>query len=141
MRLTVYDRHTMLLRLSKTVMFMTDRDTDKTAALSPFLIGRTVCSLNILRTVRQTIVRFLIERLLRRTWFGQFDELCFVLNWLIMRCKLRPELTRTRQHDPKCRLSWLKSNRVKSYTLIIPHRVIQITATSFWVPETRLRLP
>ena len=92
MRLTVYDRHTMLLRLSKTVMFMTDRDTDKTAALSPFLIGRTVCSLNILRTVRQTIVRFLIERLLRRTWFGQFDELCFVLNWLIMRCKLRPEL-------------------------------------------------
>ena len=27
------------------------------------------------------------------------------------------------------------------YTLIIPHRVIQLTATSFWVPETRLRLP
>ncbi len=28
----------------------------------------------------------------RRTIFGQFDELCFVLNWLIMRCKLRSEL-------------------------------------------------
>ena len=35
---------------------------------------------------------FLIERLVRRTWFRQFDELCFVLNWLVMRCKLRPEL-------------------------------------------------
>ena len=27
------------------------------------------------------------------------------------------------------------------YTLIIPHRVIQLTTISFWVPETRLRLP
>ena len=46
----------------------------------------------MVRTVRRTIIRSLIELLLRRTWFGQFDELCFVLNWLIMRCKLRPEL-------------------------------------------------
>ena len=61
-------------------------------ALRPFLIGRTVCSSNILRTVRRTTIRFLIELLVRRTWFGQFDELYFVLNWLIMRCKLRPEL-------------------------------------------------
>ena len=60
--------------------------------LSPFLIGRTVCSPNILRTVRRTIIGFLIELLVRQTWFGQFDELCFVLNWLIMRHKLRPEL-------------------------------------------------
>ena len=37
--------------------------------------GRTVCSPNILRTVRRTIIRFLIELLVRRTWFGQFDEL------------------------------------------------------------------
>ena len=51
-----------------------------------------VCSPNILRTVRRTMIRFLIELLVRRTWFGQFDELCFVLNWLVMRCKLRPEL-------------------------------------------------
>jgi len=62
------------------------------AALSPFLNGRTICSPNILRKVRRTTIRFLIELLLRRTWFGQFDELYFVLNWLIMRCKLRPEL-------------------------------------------------
>ena len=62
------------------------------AMLSPFLIGRIVCSLNILQTVRRTIIRFLTELLVRRTWFGQFDELYFVLNWLVMRCKLRPEL-------------------------------------------------
>ena len=43
--------------------------------------------------------------------------------------------TRSRQHDRKCRL---KSSQ---YTLIIPHRVIQLPAISFWVPETRMRLP
>ena len=43
--------------------------------------------------------------------------------------------TRSRQHDQKCRL---KSSQ---YTLIIPHRVIQLTTISFWVSETRLRLP
>ena len=37
-----------------------------------------------------------------------------------------------RQHDRKCRL---KSSQ---YTLIIPHRVIQLTTISFWVSETRL---
>ena len=33
--------------------------------------------------------------------------------------------------------------RLKSsqYTLIIPHRVIQLSAISFWIPETRLHLP
>ena len=46
----------------------------------------------MVRTVRRTIIRFLIELLLRGTWLGQFDEQCFVLNWLVMRCKLRPEL-------------------------------------------------
>ena len=51
-----------------------------------------VCSPNMLRTVRRTMIRFSIELLVRRTWFGQFDELYFVLNWLVMRCKLRPEL-------------------------------------------------
>jgi len=46
---------------------------------------------------------FLNWFLVRRTWFGQFDELYFVLNWQVMRCKLRPNLrqTRSRQHDPK----------------------------------------
>ena len=37
-------------------------------------------------------VNGLIELLVRRTWFGQFDELYFVLNWFIMRCKLLSEL-------------------------------------------------
>ena len=41
---------------------------------------------NILRTVRRTLIRFLIELLVRRTWCGQFDELYFVLNWLMMVC-------------------------------------------------------
>ena len=46
----------------------------------------------MLRTDRRTIIRFLIELLVRRTWIGQLDELIVVLNWLIIRCKLRPEL-------------------------------------------------
>ena len=50
-----------------------------------------VCSPNILRTLRRTMIRFLIELLVRRIWFGQF-ELDFILNWLVMRCKLWPEL-------------------------------------------------
>ena len=33
-----------------------------------------ICSPNILRTVRRTMIRFLIELLVRRTWFGQFEE-------------------------------------------------------------------
>ena len=32
----------------------------------------------------------LIELLVRRIWFGQ-SKLYFILNWLVMRCKLRPE--------------------------------------------------
>ena len=50
------------------------------------------CLPNILQTVRWTMIHFLIQLLVRRTWFGQFNELYFVLNWLVMRCKLRPEL-------------------------------------------------
>ena len=60
--------------------------------LKPVLYWANVCSPNILRTVRRTMIRLLIEHLVRRTWFGQFDELYFVLNWLVMRCKLGPEL-------------------------------------------------
>ena len=47
--------------------------------LKPVLNWVNVCSPNILRTVRRTMIRFLIELLVRRAWFGQFDELCFVL--------------------------------------------------------------
>ena len=36
-----------------------------------------VCLPNILRTVQRTMIRFLIELLVRRTWFGQFGELYF----------------------------------------------------------------
>ena len=57
----------------------------------PVLNWANVCSPNILRTVRRTIIRLLIELLVRRTWFGQ-SKLYFVLNRLVMRCKLRPEL-------------------------------------------------
>ena len=38
------------------------------------------------------MIRFLIELLVRQTWFEEFDELYFILNWLVMRCKLRLEL-------------------------------------------------
>ena len=85
---------------------------------------------NILRTLRRTMIRFLIELLVRRIWFGQ-SKLYFILNWLVMRCKLRPELAADSMIE-KCRL---KSSQ---YTLIIPHRVIQLTTISFWVSETRL---
>ena len=59
--------------------------------LKPVLNWANVCSPNILRTLRRTMIRFLIELLVRRIWFGQF-KLYFILNWLVMRCKLRPEL-------------------------------------------------
>ena len=60
--------------------------------LKPVLNWLNVCSPNILWIVQQTMCHFLIELLVHRTWFGQFSELCFILNWLVMRCKLRPEL-------------------------------------------------
>ena len=58
----------------------------------PVLNWANVCSPNILRTLRRTMIRFLIELLVRRTWFGQFDKLYFGLSWFVVRCKLRPEL-------------------------------------------------
>ena len=106
-------------------------------SVSQFLTGRIVCSPNILRTDRRNIIRFLTELLLRRTWFRQFDEICFVLNWLIMRCKRRPGLAAEAQQT-----AWLQNvGESSQYTLIIPHRVIQLTTISFWFLETRLRLP
>ena len=60
--------------------------------LKPVLNWVNVCSPNILRTLRRTMIHFLTKLLVRRTWFGQFDELNFVFNWLVTRCKLRPEL-------------------------------------------------
>ena len=60
-------------------------------SLKPALNWANVCSPNILRTVRRTMIRILIELLVRRTRFGQ-SKLYFVLKWLVMRCKLRREL-------------------------------------------------
>ena len=60
-------------------------------AVKPVLNWANVCSANILRTLRRTMIRFLIELLVRRIWFGQ-SKLYFILNWLVMRCKLRLEL-------------------------------------------------
>ena len=42
--------------------------------LKPVLNWANACSPNILRTVRRTMIRFLIELLFRRTWFGQSEE-------------------------------------------------------------------
>ena len=107
--------------------------------VKPVLNWANVCSPSILRTVRRIMIRFLIELLVRRTWFGQFDELYFVLNWLVMRCNAsfgpNWRQTRSRQHDRKCRL---KSSQ---YTLIIPYRVIQLSAVSVWVPWDKAAPP
>ena len=65
-------------------------------ALSPFLTGRMF--------VRLTMIRFLIELLVRRTWFGRFDEVYFVLNWLVMRCKLRAELAADAQQTARSKM-------------------------------------
>ena len=37
------------------------------------------------------MIRFLIELLVCRIWFGQFHKLYLVLNWLVMRCNLQPK--------------------------------------------------
>ena len=60
-------------------------------SLKPVLNWVNVCSLNILRTLQRTMIHFLIELLVCRIWFGQ-SKLYFILNWLLMRCKLWPEL-------------------------------------------------
>ena len=57
----------------------------------PVLNWANVFSPDILWTLRRTMIRFLTELLVRRIWFGQ-SKLYFTLNWLVMRCKLRPEL-------------------------------------------------
>jgi len=123
-----------LLKKTKT------RGDTQRASVKPVLnCGANVCSPNILRTVWRTMIRFLIELLVRRTWFGQFDKLYFVLNWLVMRCKLRPEHAADAQQTAwSTRKCMLKSSQ---YTLIIPHRVIQLTTISFWFHETTLRFP
>ena len=76
--------------------------------------------------VRRTMIRFLIELLVRRIWFGQFGELYFVLNWLVMRCKLRPELAAVAQQT-----AWSKMlAKVKS---IYFHHPSQGNSTNYYL--------
>ena len=42
-----------------------------TETIKPVLNWANVCSPNVLQTVRRTMIRFLIELLVRRSWFGQ----------------------------------------------------------------------
>ena len=99
--------------------------------LSPFLTGWMFVRPNILRTLWRTMIHFIIKLLVHRIWFGQ-SKLYFILDWLVMRCKLRPKLAAD---------SMIKNVGSSQYTFIIPHRVIQLTTILFWVSETRLRLP
>ena len=97
-------------------------------SLKPVLNWANVCSPNILRTLRQTMIRVLIVLLVRRMWFVQ-SKLYFILNWLVMRCKLRPELAADAQQTacPKCRL---KSSQVKS---IYFHHPSQGNSTNYYL--------
>ena len=61
-------------------------------SLKPVLNWANVCSPNILRTVRQTMICFLIELFVCRSWFRQFDELYFVLKLACNELQARPEL-------------------------------------------------
>ena len=49
-------------------------------SVQPVLNWENVCSPNTIRTVRRTMICFSIELLVRRKWFGHFDELYFVLS-------------------------------------------------------------
>ena len=80
------------------------------------------------------MIRFLTELLVRRTWFGQFEE--FTCSQLACSNEMQASArTCGRQHDRKCRL---KSSQ---YTLIILQSQGNSTTISLWVSEARLRLP
>ena len=84
-----------------------------------------VCWPNILRTLWRTMIRFLIELLVHRIWFGQ-SKLYFVLNWLVMRCKLQPELAADAQQT-----AWSKMEaKVKS---IYFHHPSQGNSTKYYL--------
>ena len=74
------------------------------------------------------MIRFLIELLVRRKWFGQ-SKLYFVLNWLVIRCKLRPELAADAQ-----RTVWSKMQaKVKHVKLIYFHYPSQGNSTNYYL--------
>ena len=47
----------------------------RSVILKPVLNWANVCSPNILRTLQRTMIRFLIELLVRRIWFGTVQTL------------------------------------------------------------------
>ena len=73
------------------------------SCLKPVLNWANVCLPNILQTLRRTMIRFLTELLVCRIWFGQ-SKLYFILNWLVMRCKLRPELAADAQQTASLKM-------------------------------------
>ena len=82
------------------------------------------------------MIRFLTELLIHRTWFGHFEEFtCSQLACSEMQASAR---TCGRRATDNMIKNVIKS---RQYILIIPHGVIQVTTISFWVSETRLRLP
>ena len=108
--------------------------------LKPVLNWANICFGELSSEYSSNIIRFLNELIVPQTWFRQFNELYFVLNWLMIRCKLRPELAAEAQQTASSKMQ-AKVKSSSQYTLIILHREIQLTNISFWVPETRLRLP
>ena len=48
--------------------------------VKPVLNLANICFADIVRSIRRTLLRFLTELIVRRTWFGQFGELYFVIN-------------------------------------------------------------
>ena len=80
------------MRKNQRAVFLTKAASDGSLSFKLVLNwAHVLCSPNILRTLQRTMIRFLIELLVRWIWFGQ-SRLYFILNWLVMRCKLQPEL-------------------------------------------------
>ena len=80
--------YTACLKTTSKLKMLNFLSTPHLIFFKPVLNWANVCSPNILRTLRRTMIRFLTELLVRRIWFGLY----FILNWLVIRCKLRPEL-------------------------------------------------
>jgi len=101
-------------------------------ALSPFLTGRMFVSPNILRTLRRTMIRFLISPNMVRTVQTLLHSqlACNGMEASARTCGRRAVFSKIEN---------VGSSR--QYTFIIPHRVIEVTTISFWVSQTRLLLP
>ena len=97
--------------------------------LSLFLIGRTVGSPYMVRTVLRTILRLLTD--------------------LLMRCKLQPELccagcTQTRVHmltHDTCSLSSIRGRKPRQWMSRLCHELTYSLVFICWVPQITLTLP